>query len=251
VKAAPILAAVAAVLLAVPAAADDDDDDDRAGAAQPVRATAERAILVHGSLDQFETRTDGRAAAFRWSGQGWVGTGDDKLRIKTEGFVRGDGSVDDGQHHFLYSRAVSTYVELQAGLRSDIDSQHARHWAAFGLQGLAPLVFDLEATVYARDGGHFAARIDVSYDLPIADRLILQPEIEVNLYSRSDPARLVGAGISDIDLGLRLRYAVTRNLAPYMGLAYDGKFGRTAALARRAGEGTGEVRLVFGVRSWF
>src|SRR5207248_9653189 len=92
----------------------------------------DRMIFVHGILDQFEGRTDGRAPELRWSGEGWIGTDYDKCWVKTEGFRRRDGSVDDGQHEFLYSRAMSTYFDLQAGLRTDLDSRRTRNWASFG-----------------------------------------------------------------------------------------------------------------------
>src|SRR5690348_16503698 len=108
---------------------------------QPVM---DRMIFVHGILDQFEGRTDGRITDLRWSGEGWIGTDYDKFWIKTEGFRRHDGTVDDGRHEFLYSRAISTYFDLQSGLRSDVDSHRNRNWAAFGLEGLAPLFFHIE-----------------------------------------------------------------------------------------------------------
>jgi len=215
---------------------------------QPVM---DRMIFVHGILDQFEGRTDGRTPELRWSGQGWVGTDYDKFRLKTEGFRRTNGAVDDGRHEFLYSRAISTYFDLQGGLRSDIDSRRTRNWAALGFEGLAPLFFHIEGTGYVSDSGHFAARFEGTYDLLLTNRLILQPEFEINLYSKSDPARLVGAGFSDIDTGVRLRYEFDRKFAPYIGVAYEGKFGQTASFARRAGEGTSGVRLVFGIRGWF
>jgi copper resistance protein B len=120
-----------------------------------------------------------------------------------------------------------------------------------GIQGLAPLFFDLEATGYVSGQGHFAGRVQASYDLLITQRLILQPEVEFNLYSKSDSGRLVGAGFSDIDSGLRLRYEISRKFAPYIGVAYEGKFGQTAGFTRSAGESTGDVRFLFGIRSWF
>jgi len=159
--------------------------------------------------------------------------------------------VDDGQQQFLYSRAITTYFDLQGGLRSDIDSRPTRNWAALGVQGLAPYFFDLELTGYASGQGHLAAKLEASYDLLLTQRLILQPQVEVNLYSKADPARMVGAGFSDIDTGLRLRYEIDRKFAPYLGVVYEGKFGQTASLARRAGESTGDVRFVFGLRLWF
>lgn len=236
----------------VPAAPAQDMPTADAGDMGGMSPVMDRSIFVHALLDQFEGRAGGRGTPdFRWSGQGWVGTDYDKFWIKSEGFVRNNGRIEDGRHEFLYDRAISTYFDLQGGLRSDIDSRPTRNWAAFGLQGLAPLFFNLEATGYVSDQGHLAARVEASYDLLLTQQLILQPQVELNLYSKADPARLVGAGLSDIDTGLRLRYEVSRKFAPYIGVAYEGKFGQTAGFARRAGEGTGGVRFVFGIRSWF
>jgi len=136
-------------------------------------------------------------------------------------------------------------------LRSDIDSRPTRNWGAFGIQGLAPYFFDLEVTGFVSGEGHLAGKLETSYDLLLTQRLILQPQIEVNIYSKADPARLVGAGFSDIDTGLRLRYELSRAFAPYLGVVYQGKFGQTANFARQAGESAGDVRFVFGVRTWF
>ena len=209
------------------------------------------AMFVHGLLDQFEGRIGGAANAFRWAGQGWIGSDRDKLWLKSEGFARGAGGVDDGRHELLYSRAVSTYADMQAGVRTDWDSGTGRTWAALGVQGLAPLFFNYEATAYLSDRGHAAARLAVSYDLLITQRLILQPEAELNFYSKADPGRRLGSGLADMDAGLRIRYEITRKFAPYVGVAYAGKFGETARMARQAGESPGTVQFVFGIRSWF
>jgi copper resistance protein B len=210
----------------------------------------DKGIFAHVLLDQLEGRFNGSNPQFRWDSQGWIGTDYDKLWIKSEGTFS-NGTFDDGQHQFLYDRAVTTYFDVQAGLRSDLDLRPARNWAAFGIQGLAPYFFDLELTGYASSEGHFAGKLQASYDLLITQRLILQPQIELNLYSKADPARLVGAGFSDIDTGLRLRYEISRKFAPYIGVAYAGKFGQTANIARNNGEGVGAAQFVFGIRSWF
>ena len=200
-------------------------------------------IYAHALLDQFEGRLGAGGGTFRWDGQGWVGGDYDKLWVKSEGFADGKGHITDGDQELLYDRAISTYFDLQAGLRSDLDSLATRNWAAFGVQGLAPLFFELQATGYVSDAGHLAARLQASYDLLLTQRLILQPEIEVNLYSKADPRRQIGAGLSDIDAGLRLRYEVTRKFAPYLGVTYAGRF---------AGPETqDDVRFVVGIRSWF
>ena len=210
------------------------------GAMQPVM---DQGIYAHAIFNQLEGRWNGSNTEFRWDGQGWVGTDYDKLWVKSEGTVS-QGAVDDGQDQFLYSRAITTYFDLQGGLRSDIDSRPTRNWAAFGVQGLAPYFFDLEVTGFVSGEGHLAAKLEASYDVLLTQRLILQPQIELNLYSKADPARLVGAGFSDIDTGLRLRYEIDRKFAPYIGAVYQGKFGQTANFARQAGESTGDFRFV-------
>src|ERR1700758_2320516 len=215
------------------------------GAVQPVM---DQEVLAHAIFSQLEGRANASNTEFRWEGQGWVGTDYDKLWIKSEGTVS-KGAVDDGQQEFLYSRAVTTYFDLQGGLRSDIDSRPPRNWAAFGIQGLAPYFFDLELTGFVSGEGHLAAKLEASYDLLLTQRLILQPQIELNVYSKGDSARLVGAGFSDIDTGLRLRYEISRKFAPYIGVAYQGTFGQTADFSRRSAESAGNVRFVFGVRS--
>jgi copper resistance protein B len=208
-------------------------------------------IIAHALLDQAEGRIGGGQNAFRWDGQAWIGTDYNKLWLKSEGFARGKGGVEDGRHELLYDRAVSTYVDLQAGVRTDWDSARGRTWAAFGVQGLAPLFFNYEATGYLSDSGHAALRFAASYDFLITQRLILQPEAEMNFYSKADSGRRVGTGLSDIDAGLRLRYEIDRKFAPYVGVAYTGRFGQTASFARREGEAASAVQFVFGVRSWF
>ena len=218
------------------------------GAVQPVM---DQSIFAHLLFNELEGRFGGSNPEFRWEGQGWIGTDYGKLWIKSEGTLQGNGSLGDGLHEFLYDRAITTYFDLQVGLRSDIDSRPTRNWAAFGIQGLAPYFFDLELTGYVSGQGHLAAKLEAFYDLLLTQRLILQPQIEVNLYSKADPARMVGAGFSEIDTGLRLRYEFSRKFAPYLGVAYEGKFGQTANLARRAGESTGSVRFVAGLRLWF
>lgn len=237
--------------LAIPAGAQVTAPLSGMATGSGVQPVMDSGILAHALLDQLEGRVNGADAQFRWDGQAWIGTDYDKLWLKSEGIVRRSGQVDDGQDEFLYDRAVSTYFDLQAGLRSDLDSRPTRNWAAFGVQGLAPLFFDLEATGYASSEGHFASRLAASYDLLITQRLILQPQVELNLYSKADPARLVGAGFSDIDTGLRLRYEFSRKFAPYLGVVYEGKFGQTAEFAKQAGESTNGVRFVLGIRMWF
>lgn len=219
-----------------------------AGGMQPVM---DNTVFTHAILDQAEDRWSGRNHQFRYEGQAWMGTDYNKLWLKSEGLVTNRGRFTDGQHEILYDRAVSTYFDVQAGLRVDLDDGPTRTWAALGVQGLSLYFFDVEATVYASDRGRFAARVSAYYDLPITNRLILQPQAEVNLYSKADRGRGTGSGLSDIDAGLRLRYEITRKLAPYVAVTYTGRFFQGERFARGEGESASDVRFTFGVRTWF
>ena len=208
-------------------------------------------IFTRVLLDQLEGRWNGRNHRFRYDGQAWSGTDTDKLWLKSEGLVTQHGRFTDGKHEVLLDHAISPYFDLQGGIRVDLDDAKTRTWGAFGIQGLSLYFFDLEATAYVSDRGRFAARIKASYDLLITQRLILQPEVELNFYGKSDVARGSGSGLSDIDAGLRLRYEVTRKLAPYAGVSYAGRFFQSADFARREREPADDVRFVFGMRTWF
>ena len=242
----PILAAVTATALSTVAAfAQTGTPSEAAPFGPPVE---DQAVYTHVLFDQLEGRF-GAHNSFRWSGEAWTGTDTNKLWLKSEGEVTG-GKLEDGQQELFYDRPISTYFDLQAGVRSDIDAAPGRTWAAFGIQGLAPYFFEVSATAYASSEGHYAAKLEGSYDLLLTQRLILQPQVEMNFYSKADPARDIGSGLSDIDTGLRLRYEFSRKFAPYIGVVYAGKFGSTADFARAAGEKTDDVRFVFGVRTW-
>lgn len=209
-------------------------------------------IYTHVLVDQLEGRWNGRnSLEGRWDAQAWSGTDYNKLWLKSEGRYTGQGKLYDSQQSILYDRPITNYFDLQAGVRVDIDSLQTRTWAALGVQGLALYFFDFEATVYASDNGHYAARLAASYDVLITNRLILQPQIELNLYSKNDPGRRIGAGLATLETGLRLRYEISRKFAPYIGIHYEGEFGRTATIARQDGEPPNTVGFVFGVRTWF
>ena len=140
---------------------------------------------------------------------------------------------------------------MEQRTRASATSQAAQS-AAPASQGLAPYWFETEATAYWRPGSGFAARLSLRYEVLFSSRLILEPEVEANLYSRSDEEqRALGSGLSDISAGLRLRYEVTRQFAPYIGVTWSRQFGQTADLIRLRGRDRSEVQAVAGFRFWF
>lgn len=209
-------------------------------------------IIAHALLDEFEGRTNGPDEEFRWDGEGWIGGDLNKLWIKSEGFAS-NGQVSDGDQEFLYDRAIPRlrYFDAQVGVREDLDSGPARTWAAIGIEGLAPYFFEFAPTLYIGKGGNVGGRINASYELLFTQRLIAEPQAELNFYSQDDRARGTGSGLSDVDTGIRLRYEFSRKFAPYVGFAYDGKYGDAAKFARGNGERVSDPRFVFGVRTWF
>jgi copper resistance protein B len=209
-------------------------------------------VVAHVLFNQLEGRTDGASTDLRWDGEGWFGTDMNRLWIKSEGTLHGS-SLSDGDHEILYDRPIPRlrYLDAQVGIREDLDSSANRTWGAVGIEGLAPSFFQIEPTFYFRDGGHVAGKITASYDLRITQRLIAQPELEMNFYSKPDPARGLGTGLTDLDTGIRLRYEVRRKLAPYVGFAYTDQYGSTASYSRHSGEAVSNPRFIFGVRGWF
>jgi len=250
---APVLGLAAGLLVWVTSrAAAQSVEPDTSGMADSMQSSMnDDQIFAHVLFDQLEGRSNGPDTGLRWDGEGWAGTDHNRVWFKSEGFFNEHGKVEDGDQEALYDRPVTTYFDLQGGLRCDLDSGPQRWWAAFGIEGLAPQFFNFQATAYARDAGHFAGRVVGSYDLLITQRLIAQPEIEMNFYSKKDPGRAIGTGLSEIDTGLRIRYELSRKFAPYVGVAYNGKFGETAGFVRDDGEIVNDLRVVFGLRVWY
>lgn len=187
--------------------------------------------------------------SLQWDGQFWIGRDLNKLWIKSEG-DRLNGSTDAKIEAF-WSHTISPFWDLQLGARRDFGAGPKRNWAAFGVQGVAPYGIETEITGYVGGSGRTALALKAEYDLLLTQRLIFTPEIEASLHGKNDEARGVGSGLSDASLSLRLRYEVTREFAPYVGVSFGRKFGKTASYASEAGESRSERAILAGVRIWF
>lgn len=203
-------------------------------------------VLVD-SLEAVHTET-GTSAAYDL--QGWFGRDYNRVVVKAEGDAN-DGRLQEARTELLWSRAVAAYWNAQAGVRYDSGLGPDRGWLAIGVQGLAPYWFEVDTALYVSEAGHTALRLDLEYELLLTQRLILQPRLEANFYGKRDSEREVGAGLSDLTAGLRLRYEIRRAFAPYVGIEWAGKYGDSADFARAAGEKDKETRLVAGVRLMF
>lgn len=174
----------------------------------------------------------------------------DRVVLKAEGEAD-DGRLVHARTELLWGHAVAAYWDSQLGVRYDSGVGPDRSWLAFGVQGLAPYWFEIDATAYVGDEGRSALRLAAEYELLFTQKLVLQPRIEANFYGKRDIERALGSGLSDLVAGIRLRYEIRREFAPYVGVEWAGKFGGTADFARAAGEDTRETRVVAGLRFWF
>lgn len=188
---------------------------------------------------------------YRWVGQGWYGGDINRLWVKSQG----DGELRRGlsraEVQGLFSHAIGPYFNLQGGVRYDFKPNPSRTYATVGVEGLAPSFFDLEAALFLSNKGELMGRVEGSYDQRITQRLILQPRIEVNVAAQNSRSIGVGSGLSDVEAGLRLRYDIRREFAPYAGVQYKRAFGTTGRYLRDAGERRGGWSLLTGIRAWF
>jgi copper resistance protein B len=225
----------------------------------PAAMAAARAILrqEHGgggaskviaNLAEYQSRASG--GGYRWDGQAWFGGDINRFVAKSEGEGSRLDGVDAAEVQGLYSHAVGPYFDVQVGVRQDVRPR-ARTYASVGVEGVAAYWFDVGAAVFISSKGELLGRLEGTYDLRLTQRLILQPRAELNFAAQDTLETRTGSGLSNAELGLRLRYEIRREFAPYIGVSFDRKLGRTADFARLRGEGAGGATFVAGIRAWF
>ena len=207
-------------------------------------------LLLTVILDQIEMRDVADDNTLSWSAEGWLGKDLHKIWFKSDG-ERSAGNTDEAELQFLFSKAIARYWDFQLGVRHDFKPSPSRSWAAIGFKGLAPYFFDIDAAVFIGDSGRTAGRFEAEYELLLTQRLILTPDIEINLYGQNDSDVGIGSGLSDIEVGIRLRYEIRRQFAPYIGFNWSRMFGNTADFAEVDGRDTSETQLVIVFRAWF
>ena len=201
------------------------------------------------NIAEYQVRQGGNG--YRWDGEFWIGGDISRFTLKSEGEGTFGAQFEKAEIQALYSRALDPYWNLQAGIRHDIRPKPSRTYATIGVEGLAPYWFEVESALFLSDKGELLARAEAYYDQRITQDFVLQPRIEANFSAQDVPAIGIGAGLSDLEIGLRLRYERKREFAPYVGVSWERQFGHTARFSRVRGEGTGGFSLVAGVRTWF
>jgi len=237
-----------------------DAPTDHAADAFFPRADMERARAIldeeHGGvlvskfmINELEYAGRNGEDGYRWDGQFWFGGDIDRLVLKSKG--EGTADLESAEVQALYSRAIGPYTDVQVGLRHDIEPNPSRTYLALGVESLLPYWFEAEGGLFFGERGQVLGRVEGSADFMLTQRLVLQPAIELNLAAQDDVAIGLGSGVTNAEVGLRLRYEFQRELAPYIGILWERKFGDTADLARAAGEDAETMRFVAGLRAWF
>ena len=208
------------------------------------------AVLWKIMLDQAEYQRGPEGAGYGWDAEAWIGGDLNRLVIKTEGHGTGTEGLEDAEWQALYSRAIGPYTDLQGGIRQDV-GRDVSTYATFGIETILPYWFKVDAAFFISNRGDGFARLEGSYDFFLTQRIVLQPDLELNVAMQNAPNAMLASGLTDVRAGLRLRYDITRNFSPYVGVELARTIGGTATLHRSAGERVENTRFVFGIRTFF
>lgn len=202
-------------------------------------------------VDRLEARFADEFDSYVWDMQGWYGGDYKRLWIKTEGEGEQGESPENAELQALYSRRFAPFWDWQLGVRHDFEPRPDRTHLVLGLQGVVPYEFEWDSALFLSNEGDLTARLEVEYDLRITQRLIIQPRLELNAAASDIPELDLGSGVNNSELGLRLRYEISRELAPYIGVAWEQRYGDTKDFARQAGEPASVTSFVVGIHGWF
>ncbi|WP_425987467.1 copper resistance protein B [Brevundimonas sp. TWP2-3-2] len=203
-------------------------------------------------IDRLEAGSGDGGETWLWDVQGWSGGDINRFWWKSEGEGDFGGNLEEAELQALYSRAITPFWDVQAGVRQDFrpDGEDTTH-LVLGLQGLAPYWFEIDAAAFLSTEGDLTARVEAEYDQRITQRLILQPRLEIDASASDIPGLEIGSGLSSVEAGLRLRYEFRKEFAPYVGVEWSRSFGDTADFIEARGGEAEDTRFVVGLKAWF
>ncbi len=202
-------------------------------------------------LDRLEYRFGEEDDSFETEAQAWYGGDLNRVRLEIEGERSiSEGKTESLQTSVMYSRAVSTFWDFQAGLRRDSEP-HGVNQVRVGMYGLAPYLFEMDFSALIDQDGKASAELEAEYEIFLTQRLILQPSAEAVVAFDDIPGRELARGLAELDFGLRLRYEFTREFAPYVGIEWERYMGSTGDLLEAHGEEREHFAIVAGFRIWF
>lgn len=200
-------------------------------------------------IDRLEMRDTQHGKPVILEAEAWFGKSIDKFWLKTD-LEAVDGELEEAQVQVLYNRAISPFWDAQVGVRRDFKPAQ-RTWAVLGVQGTAPYFIDTNASLFLGESGQAALNVSAEKEVMLTQKTLLIPELALRMYAKDDHAMGVGAGLADLNLGLRLSHELKRELAPYIGVNWSKKFGNTADMAEHHGEKTQDTQFLIGIQAWF
>jgi copper resistance protein B len=209
-------------------------------------------------LDRFEYQNgDNGEDEAVWDGQAWYGNGTDRVWVSSEGEYTVNGGEGGEIENFdvQYSHRFAPFWDVQAGVGYQTTfgpgPDRDRGFAVVGLQGLAPYWFEVDTDLRLSEDGDASLGLEAEYDWQLTQRWVLQARGETSLAFSEVEEFGVGEGLTGITTGLRLRYEIAREFAPYVGVSYRELLGDTADLAEAEGEDSDRLSAVVGIRWWF
>ena len=206
-------------------------------------------FVVFGITDRFEYQSNDGDGKYVWDVFGYAGGDYNRLWIESEGEGVFDGDTEAAELQLLYTRPITPYWNAQIGWRHTFEPDET-DYLVIAAEGLNVFWTGVEADLYVSEDGDVSAAFEIEYDEPITQRLILQPRFEFNVQFQDVEAQNLGAGITGYETGLRLRYEIRRELAPYVGVSWAQTVFETADLLPE-GEDAGTLSAVAGVRFWY
>ena len=206
-------------------------------------------LLYKVMIDKLEL-SDASSNPTIFEGGMWIGKDLNKFWLKSDIEIA-NGVTEGNTLELLYSKALYPFWDVQMGAKIDKTPSYKTTGLVLAMKGLAPYLFDVDASLYLEDTGQFSGNLQAEYEYMVTQKFIVSPELTMNIHTKDDATTGTGSGLADLELGLRARYEIRREIAPYIGINWKGSYGKTADYLTAASEPTSEFNVVAGVRAWF
>jgi copper resistance protein B len=209
-------------------------------------------FIVFGIFDRLEYQSNEGEAKYVWDAFGFAGRDYNRLWVESEGEGQFDGTLGSADNMLLYNRAITPYWNLQTGVRyvERPEPSPDRWYAVLAAEGLNVYWSGVEADLYLSEEADVSGSFEWEFNEFLTQRLVAQPRFEFNFQAQDVEELDLGAGVTDLEMGLRIRYEIRREFAPYVGVSWQKTVGETATMLP-AGAESGAVSFVAGLRAWF
>ena len=186
--------------------------------------------------------------------QTWWGSDEQKLFLKGQ-FEKTESAASQWSLSALYSRQLSEFWDLQAGLRYQSQAHSLadqdRYQAVVGLYGMAPYFFETEAYLYLGEQQQWLLHLETERDFLLTQQLITQPYLNLDVQLHDGASTAQKSGLSQMTLGLETRYEINKSLMPFAQLGYQYRQALTETSWQSAMPAEWSWIYAVGIRLWF